>query len=299
MSRLKFGQLVAALRKEKFDPNSGSYWSQETLASATGISARIIATIEQGTKTKLETDTLLVLAKALQLNTLETRSFLQIALTPENAKINSIALTETYRNLIELIKTLQLPALLYDDYLDILAVNSLSVAFNIGVAQSMGITSPFPIPQDHNLLCLLFNPESEHQQRLAPMWTIMARTCVQMFHCHTLRHRSTPYFQSLLSQLRRYPVFRQYWEEICDAGSPEINCYHPFTIPTAQNEVAKWSNSVTTTVTPIADLHLAMVLPCNQAAFEALGVGLRAVPPEVYQLEEWPTVIKFPELASN
>lgn len=200
MRRFKFGQLVASLRKEKFDPHSVSHWSQETLASATGLSARIIATIEQGTKTKLEIDVLLLLAKALRLNTLETWSFLQIALAPENAAPNFNVATEKYRNALELMKTLQLPALLYDDYLDILAVNSLSVAFNIGVAQSMGITSPFPVPQDHNLLCLLFNPESEHQQRLAPMWTIMAHTCVQMFHCYTLRHRSTPYFNNELIQ---------------------------------------------------------------------------------------------------
>lgn len=296
MSHMNFGKLVADLRKEKIDPVSGHQWSQKSLADASGLSSRIIATIEQGTKAKIETDTLLCLANALQLNTLEKRIFFLLAITTDVQDTSVVPLTETLHGLLALMKNLQLPALLYDDYLDILAVNSLSVAFNIGVAQAGGITAPFPITQEHNLLRLLFAPNSEHRQRLAPMWAVMARVCVQLFHCHTLRHRSTPYFQDLLSQLRRYPTFRQHWEAICDAEPTEVSNYHPFHIADPHHGTTEWCNSIVTTATPIADLHLSMVLPCNQAAFDALGVGVLATLPEVYQLEEWPTVTKYPEI---
>jgi transcriptional regulator with XRE-family HTH domain len=178
---------VADLRKEKFDPVSGHPWSQQSLADASGISPRIIATIEQGTKANIETDTLLRLANALRLNTSEKRMFFLLASASDIQDTSAVPLTETLQGLLSLIKELRLPALLYDDYLDILAVNSLSVAFNIGVAQAVGITDPFPITTEHNLLCLLFAPGAEHRQRLAPMWSVMARTCVQLFHCHTLR----------------------------------------------------------------------------------------------------------------
>ncbi len=58
MKRKKFGNLLAALRQEKFDPATGSRWNQKKLAEEAGVSARVVATLEQGTKTKLETDML-------------------------------------------------------------------------------------------------------------------------------------------------------------------------------------------------------------------------------------------------
>lgn len=66
----KFGRLLAALRQEKFDPASGRRWSQKMLAQAAGLSPRIVASLQQGVKTKLETDTLWQITQALRLNTL-------------------------------------------------------------------------------------------------------------------------------------------------------------------------------------------------------------------------------------
>jgi transcriptional regulator with XRE-family HTH domain len=298
MSHVKFGQLIAALRKEKFDPVSGHPWSQQSLADASGISPRIIATIEQGTKANIDVDTLLRLAKALRLNTLEKRMFFLLASASDIQATSAVSLNEALQVLLSLMKNLRLPALVYDDYMDILAVNSLSVAFNIGVAQAAGITAPFPITREHNLLRLLFAPDSEHRQRLAPMWSVMAQACVQLFHCNTMRHRSSPYFQSLLSQLRQYPTFRQHWDEVCDSAPIEVGNCHPFHIADPQRGTTEWCNSIITTATPIADLHLSVVLPCNQAAFEALAVGIKVVQMEVYQLEERPTADKFAELAN-
>jgi len=296
MSRAKFGALLAALRKERIDPISGRPWTQQLLAEASGLSPRMVANIEQGTKAHLETDALLSLAAALRLNTPEKRMFFLLAGSTATQDTDIAHLNKTLQGLLPLVKHLKVPALLYDDYLDIVAVNSLSIAFNIGVAQAVGVLDPFPVTQEHNLLRLLFAPDSEHRLRLSPMWSVMARTCVQLFHCNTLRHRSSPYFQDLLKQLRRYPAFRQHWEEICDSGSTEIGNCHPFHVPDPQHGMTEWCNSVVTTATAIADLHLSVVLPCNQAAFEALSVGAKTVQMEVFQLEEWPTAKKFPEL---
>jgi transcriptional regulator with XRE-family HTH domain len=298
MGHEKFGQLVAALRKEKYDPATGHPWSQQKLASESGLSPRIIATIEQGTKAKIETDALLRLANALCLNTLEKRTFFLLASVTDIQETGAAPLRETFYGLLSLLKSIQLPALLYDDYLDILAVNSLSVAFNIGVAQTVGITDPFPITKERNLLCLLFAPDSEHRQRLAPMWSVMARTCVQLFRCNTLRHRSSPHFQDLLGRLRHYPLFRQHWEEVCNSGPAEIGNFHPFHIADPQRGATEWCNSIITTATQVADLHMSIVLPRNQAAFDALRVSVEATRLEGYQLEEWPTATKFPALAN-
>lgn len=288
MPHEKFGRLLADLRQEMFDPVTGSRWSQKKLAQVAGLSPRIIATLEQGAKTKLETDMLWRIAQALRLNTLERREFFLLATAPEETDFDTNELRETWKGLLALMGTLCLPALLHDDFFDVLAVNALSVAFNVGAAQSVGITEPFPPPHEHNLLRMLFAPDSLQRRRLAPLWAVMARTCVQLFHCYTLRHRSSPYFQELLKELRGYREFRVFWEEITEGGPHEIATHHPFRIHHPEAGITEWCNSIITTATSLGDLHLSIVLPCNREAFEALSAGLKAVPRQVYALKEWP-----------
>lgn len=75
----EFGQLVAALRKEQFDPVIGKAWSQKMLAQSTQLSERVIANIEQGQKINLEVEILVRLANAFRLTTLERREFFAAA----------------------------------------------------------------------------------------------------------------------------------------------------------------------------------------------------------------------------
>ncbi len=297
MNAKQFGKLVASLRKEKIDPETGKRWTQDTLAIETGLSQRIIATIEQGTKAKLETDTLVDLADAFKLNYLARKEFFSFALAPEYSELSISQIQTKIHDLLDLMKHLQLPALLHDDYYDIVAVNSLSIAFNISTAESVGITEPVPITRDSNLLCMLFSPDSVHRQRLAPIWGSMSSTCVQLFHRYTLQHRSTHYFQTLFNQLVNYREFRQIWEVVNYGDGVEVGNYQSFQIKHPKYGTTQWQHGLTLSETPIGNLHLSIVLPANPAALEAIAAGIKVVRQGVYQLQKWPLAEKFPCLS--
>jgi len=59
MNRTDFGKLIAALRKEHFDPMAGKTWTQQMLAERSGLLPRAIGKIERGQKAALDADTLL------------------------------------------------------------------------------------------------------------------------------------------------------------------------------------------------------------------------------------------------
>ena len=80
MHRATFGKIVAALRKERFDPIQGRTWTQKHLAQTAGLSERLIANIERGDKVNLEGDILAGLANAFSLTTLERREFFALAI---------------------------------------------------------------------------------------------------------------------------------------------------------------------------------------------------------------------------
>ncbi|MBX3015395.1 MAG: helix-turn-helix domain-containing protein [Caldilineaceae bacterium] len=291
-----FGKLVAGLRKEQFDSQRGERWTQTTLAQATGLSQRVIATIEQGTRAKLETDVLVRLADAFKLNFLTRKEFFSLALEPDPLTTANSSLQSKIQTLLHMMASLPVPALLHDDFYDILAVNSLSIAFNISLAESVGITEPLPTVTEYNLLKMLFAPNSPHRKRLSPMWSDMSSTCVQLFYRYTLRHRSSKYFQTLCNQLLVYREFRQVWEAVHDGDVVEANNYQAFQTKHPYYGVTLWYHGVIISETPVGNLHLSLVLPANHAAFDAIAASRTTVSPAIYPLQPWPTAEKFPDL---
>ena len=81
MNRKDFGRLIAALRKEHFDPVAGKVWSQKVLAQKTNLSSKIIVNLERGVKVNLDETTLIQLADAFSLTPLERQEFFAAAKT--------------------------------------------------------------------------------------------------------------------------------------------------------------------------------------------------------------------------
>ena len=79
MERKMFGKVVAALRKEQIDFDSGYSWSQEKLAKETGLTTRIVGKIERGSQVRLDRGTLQELARVFRLTSLERREFFAMA----------------------------------------------------------------------------------------------------------------------------------------------------------------------------------------------------------------------------
>jgi transcriptional regulator with XRE-family HTH domain len=129
INRDRFAALVRGLRDDL-------KLTQQDLADNTGIQLRIIQDVEQGRRTDLHKDNLLLnLAKGLELTTLETQQFLfaesSVALQdflPKNTTQppKSYIPEKIIRELKQSVTNLRVPAFVSDSYCDILlAVHSL------------------------------------------------------------------------------------------------------------------------------------------------------------------------------
>jgi len=132
MNRTDFGKLIAALRKEQFDPVAGKPWTQQMLAQRTGLLPRTIGEIERGQKAIMDADTLLRLAQAFRLTTLERREFFAAATSVAAADVarDTCDAERIFQELWETMQQLYLPAVLHDAYFDLLAVNTLYRGFH-------------------------------------------------------------------------------------------------------------------------------------------------------------------------
>lgn len=80
MNRTAFGALIKSLRTEKFNPVAGRSWSQCDLAEVANLTPKIVSDIECGRRVNLDGKTLLTLADAFALNTLERCTFFALAM---------------------------------------------------------------------------------------------------------------------------------------------------------------------------------------------------------------------------
>jgi transcriptional regulator with XRE-family HTH domain len=213
MQRNTFGQIVASLRKERRDPRTGRPWTQQQLATASRLSLRIIANLEQGKKATLDGAMLESLAAALQLTTLERREFFTLAIDLEDGSAAAPVydVTAADAELLELFAGLYQPAFLYDDYFDILAANPAALtlhAIEPGWLQSLAGEGERP-----NFLHVIFAPDSPMRRSMQAGWRMLALRNLHQFRAMALRHRHTTRWHDLMVQLRMLPDFSAYWEE--------------------------------------------------------------------------------------
>lgn len=125
MNRVEFGQLVAALRKEHLDED-GNRWTQDKLGRETGLGEVAIGKIERGERANFDEGTLLKLADALQLTSMERKEFFLAASGIDSKHIarESAKPRATLDDLLQTMEGLQLPAFIDDSYSDVVAANS-------------------------------------------------------------------------------------------------------------------------------------------------------------------------------
>jgi len=211
MTKPEFGRLIAALRQYEVDPSSGRAWIQRTLAERANLPQKVIANIEQGRKAHLDADTLVRLADALQLTTLERREFFALATPVASADVVRGAHdpADVLTEMLETLRALRLPAALYDPFYHIVAVNGPGRALH-SAAEVQPAAAP-PQPVNVNFLCLALVPHSPIRRDLQSIWDQFVRMHIHQFRVMTLRYRHTPYFQQLFAALSRYDEFRATW----------------------------------------------------------------------------------------
>lgn len=296
MKKQEFGQLVAILRRQMTDFTTNKPWSQAMLAAETALPKGVIIKLEQGLKQTLDADMLLRLADAFHLTTLERQEFFALAVEIPRSKIvrgerePNVILGET----LEQLQATYLPAILYDPFFNIIAVNQIGLAFH-GIASSQ-----FQEIQQReervNLLQIAFAVASPLRNFFGRTWPIYANLNVYQFRAMTLRYRHRTYFQELFAQLSESGEFREVWATIPFTEQDfytelKIYCYqHP------RHGPLRHHTTMTPIVTAWGKLYFSTLTPLNIPTFEVFSTLVHTVGAGILKLTPWPHPALYPPL---
>jgi transcriptional regulator with XRE-family HTH domain len=286
MRKNLFGQILRSLRKEHRDEN-GTQWTQQTLATRSGVDKRMIERIEQGQMRKIDSDIVLKLADALELTTMERKEFFFAAMFLDNRHIASPKgdPQEKLTILLHALRSLKLPAMIVDAYADVIAINQ--GALRLFAMQDDLLKYPADEPAAYNMMRIIFSRESQYRQILNQQWTRNALHNIRVFRGLTLRHRFHPYFKQLLAALWKHPAFRLYWEQahLEDDSSTDSLIYeytHPHLGPI--HYIANASNLVTRS----GSLHWVIYIPLDERTAAVFQQMIEAQGTDVVPLAPWP-----------
>ena len=211
MERKMFGKVVAALRKEQIDFNSGNNWSQEKLAEETGLTTRIVGKIERGSQVRLDRGTLQDLARVFKLTSLERREFFAMAseITDEAIVRDDLNHQEVFAQVWATLGTLCTPAFLMDSFGDLVGANRAVLDFHkLNWSQFNAVRCS---AGNVNLLSLLLAPDAPIRRVLGTGWNPIALANMRQWRVMTLRYRHTSRFRNLFTALSVYPDFQMLW----------------------------------------------------------------------------------------
>ncbi len=211
MERKMFGKVVAALRKEQMDFDSGNNWSQERLAEETGLTTRIIGKIERGSQVRLDKAILQDLAQAFKLTSLERREFFAMAseISDESIVRSDLNHQEVFARLWGTLGTLCTPAFLMDSFGDLVGANRAVLDFHrLNWVQLEAVRCA---AGNVNLLSLLLAPDAPLRRVMGPGWNAIALANMRQWRVMTLRYRHTARFRNLFATLSAYPDFQMLW----------------------------------------------------------------------------------------
>jgi len=211
VERKMFGKVVAALRKEQLDFDSGNSWSQENLAEETGLTTRIVGKIERGSQVRLDRATLQELARAFRLTSLERREFFAMAseITDDAIVRADLKHQEVFSRVWATLGTICTPAFLMDSFGDLVGANRAVLDFHrLNWSQFNAARSS---AGNVNILSLLLAPDAPIRSVLGPGWQAIALANMRQWRVMTLRYRHTTHFRDLFSTLSAYPDFQMLW----------------------------------------------------------------------------------------
>ncbi|MCB0019662.1 MAG: hypothetical protein KDE09_17850 [Anaerolineales bacterium] len=296
MDRNDFGQLVAALRKEVFDED-GNRLTQKELANriaaerpATALTEVVIGKIERGERANLEADSLQDLADALNLTMGERHTFFLLGIGLDHPQIHPAFASEPalLDGVLQMLADIQIPALLLDHYLDIVAVNR--AVLQLYQLPSSLITQLQNLPTNLNLLTFIFSPlfQAVRAEMPADSWHRFAVGNVIYFRRVSLPYRMTPYYESLLKELRRNREFRFFWEQALYEEKLNFVGGESFARQSTEVGRLRYLTAPLVTLTPYGNLEIVAHIPRDAATATAFSQYDYENEPKVLVVSSWP-----------
>jgi hypothetical protein len=304
MDRKTFGKLVAALRREQFNED-GERFTQamlaakaETLEPATPLNELVIGKIERGERALLDKPTLLSLMNALGLTTGERQVFLQLASGLDNASLYPASgdSSAILRSALQMVADIQLPALLLDQYLDVIAVNALVLPFY--QTSLVDLQKRAGRPAAFNLLAMIFSDDFAHVRQQMPrqQWHEFAVGNVIYFRRATLPYRMTEYFQHLFEYLRRNRDFRWFWEQVHYEEKRSFVGGELFEMGITAMGNCRFLTAPLIQLTPYGNLEIITHIPRDRATADFVYRLLQERPAAVYPVSPWPQKLVDPSV---
>ena len=210
MNLTDFGLLVKALRHNRVD-NNGNRWTRESLSENIHLTPNQLGRLERGDRKYLDTQTLQLLAKSLNLTNLEQKEFLFAAVGLTEEELHSQVEPETqFNDLIGVMENLRVPSFIIDNYSDIVAASE--SILNLYQITPAIIDSVGKIPAGFNHVYYTYFSGLRFKEIIgASHWRKSADRAVLLFRRTTLRFRHTDYFNYLLKALLKDKQFDVDW----------------------------------------------------------------------------------------
>ncbi len=281
----EFGLLVKTLRNNSVD-EYGNRWTRESLSEAIHLTPNQLGRLERGDRKYLDTQTLQLLAKCLNLTNHEQKEFLfaSVGLTDKEL-FNQEEPQVQLNNLVTLMGNIQIPAFVIDAYGDIVAVNS--PILNLFLITPDLIDYAKSIPAGLNHMNFVYSSDLGFKHIIGPRWRQIARTQILLFRRSSLRYRHTDYFNYIFKILQREKQFDIDWysshrdPEQFDAAYQRFEYDHPRYGPLCYVATETIIN------TKKGDLSLILYNPAD-AATNSVFDKLKGTNNNVRRLASWP-----------
>jgi hypothetical protein len=287
MNKTDFGQLVAILRKEsrnEFDEPMTQY----DLAELARMPLITLQKIEQGRQINIKPDMLQNLAGALQLNSGATQTFFLASLGIKDVQTvkQIVPPQDVLADLTQTLSQLQTPAYILDSFGDILGINPGGLfVFNLEASQ---LHAPHLLSQ-HNINRFLFSPEFENLHTiLGDVRSAAARRMVMLYKLWTMKVRHHWYFQRLLPELNRYPIFREHWQSPPFHDDDIYVQYIPIALRHPGLGLLKFLACPIEAITVQGDLYLFTLQPLDAPTAEACLQLSRNLGTQPIPVASWP-----------
>lgn len=296
MDRKAFGKLVAALRHAQFNED-GERLTQAMLAAkaqsldpTTPLTELLIGKIERGERAILDRDLLLSLIDSLELTLGERQLFLQLASGLENADLYPVTgdAATLLKAAMQRVADIQLPALLLDPYLNIIAVNALVLPFyQISLLDLQKRDSE---PAQFNLIAMIFSDRFAHLREQMPrqQWHTFAVGNVIYFRRTTLPYRMTPYFKQLFAHLWNNREFRWFWEQVHYEEHLSFVGGESFEMAPESAGSLRFLTAPLVQLTPFGNLEIITHIPRDGATADFIHTLRQDCPAMAYPLSPWP-----------
>lgn len=292
MNRKEFGELIATLRREQRDELDREY-TQAKLARLVGVSEQIIGKIERGEKATYESDLLTNLAKAFGLSSRERREFFLAAVGLSSSSIPRSTSTaeRILSDLIHIMITTALPAIIVDCYDDVVASNRIALAM-FDFTEKMQREAP-RIAGGFNVMRVVFSKKSPYRDALAKERRdpYIAQN-LQFFKAITLPHRASPYFQYLMKSFRKdrdMRLFNVYYTATTDGDSDDFYVENePLILKHERLGVIRCYSPSNSAMTSAGNLYLLTYIPADLQTIQTFVRLAQECGEGAMRLASWP-----------